>query len=130
MQRPFRLRHPADFERLRREGRRWHHPLAVLVAGANNQPISRFAFLASRRVGKAVVRNRARRLLREAVRLKLDDIQKGWDCLFIARRETSEASFWEVEAAVGQLLDRAGLLRLANGEPPAGPDGSQVRSRL
>jgi ribonuclease P protein component len=130
MQRPYRLRHPADFERLRHEGQRWHHPLAVLVTGANNQPISRFAFLASRRVGKAVARNRARRLLREAVRLKLDDIQRGWDCLFIARRDTPGASYQEVEAAVGQLLGRAGLLLLANGEPPAAADGSAVRSQV
>lgn len=127
MQRPYRLRHPADFERLRNEGRRWHHPLAVLVIGANNQSISRFAFLASKRVGKAVARNRARRLLREAVRLKLDEIEKGWDCLFIARQATSEASFQEVDAAVGQLLGRAGLLSLSASEPPVVPGGSKVR---
>ena len=74
-------------------------------------PPTRFAFTASRRVGKAVARNRGKRLLREAVRKQLGRIEPGWDCLFIAREATPTADFSAVEAAVSQLLVRASLLR-------------------
>jgi ribonuclease P protein component len=110
MQRRFRLQRTADFENLRKNGRRWSHPLALLIVCQSNLPTSRFAFSASRRVGNAVARNRAKRLLREAVRHHLKTIASGWDCLFIARSTTPEATFIEVEKAVVQLLRRANVM--------------------
>jgi ribonuclease P protein component len=116
MQRRFRLQRPADFEQLRKSGRRWNHPLALLIAYQSKLPNSRFAFSASKRVGNAVARNRAKRLLREAVRHQLTTISPGWDCLFVARSETAEAPFAEVEEAVIQLLTRANVLNLTTKE--------------
>lgn len=110
MLRRFRLRRSADFESLRRDGQRWHHPLAILVINPNGRPISRFGFSASRHIGKATVRNRVRRILREAVRKKIDAIQPGWDCLFVARPGAVEADYHEIESAVTQLLCRANVL--------------------
>lgn len=111
MERRLRLRHAADFERLRSHGRRWQHPLALLIVVPNGLELSRFAFSASRRVGKATHRNRAKRLLREAVRLHRDRLAPGWDCLFIARNETASETLAEVSSAVEGLLGRAGVLR-------------------
>jgi ribonuclease P protein component len=110
MQRRYRLQRSADFELLRKHGRRWKHPLVLLIAYQTNLPVSRFAFSASRRVGKAVARNRAKRLLREAVRRHLTTISSGWDCLFVVRAATVEAGFTEVEEAVVQLLGRANVI--------------------
>jgi ribonuclease P protein component len=112
MQRRFRLRQARDFERLRCYGHRYQHPLLVLVVIANEEQVSRFGFTASRRVGNAVKRNRAKRLLREAVRLHLDYTLSGYDCLLIARRATSLASYLEIEAAVLKLLESAGVLKI------------------
>lgn len=120
----YRLRRSADVQRVRREGRRWRHPLAILLvlpaegnmnridedAQVDHVSDSRFAFTASRRVGTAVARNRAKRMLREAVRVHIDGVEPGWDCLFIARDETAHASYREVEEAVGRLLTRAHLI--------------------
>ena len=116
MQRRHRLQRSADFEQLRKHGRRWNHPLVLLIVYQTNLPISRFAFSASRRVGKAVVRNRAKRLLREAVRGHLTAISSGWDCLFVVRSAAAQATFKEVEEAVIQLLSRANVIEDNNKE--------------
>jgi ribonuclease P protein component len=110
MQRRYRLRRSADFDLFRRSDQRWHHPLVVLVIKVNGLPFSRFAFLASKKVGKATRRNRAKRLLREAVRERFDSIRPGWDCLLIAKRGTSQAQYQEVKVAVEELLNRAQLI--------------------
>jgi ribonuclease P protein component len=119
-----RLRRRSDVQRVRQQGRRWRHPLAILlvlpteqmmtqmdeVSDPDCRSLSRFAFSASRRVGYAVSRNRAKRLLRAAVYSNLARIEPGWDCLIIAREETPQASFGEVERAVLQLLSRSRLI--------------------
>ncbi|MFN2136887.1 MAG: ribonuclease P protein component [Candidatus Promineifilaceae bacterium] len=122
----YRLRRHADLVRVRQTGQAYRHPLAVLLVASNEtvhapmegegglpslaEPPSRFAFTASRHVGPAVTRNRAKRLLREAVRQNLEQIQPGWDCVWIVRTGTAQADFKDVCAAVGKLLSRAGLL--------------------
>lgn len=107
---PHRLRPAADLKAVQQHGHSWRHPLCILVVGRGGAEASRFAFVASRRVGKAVIRNRVRRYLREAVRLHLDQIQPGWDCVWIARPLLPGATFAEVETAVLQLLARAKLI--------------------
>lgn len=107
---PHRLKRSAEVNRVQQQGRSWRHPLCILLSKQSDVRVSRFAFVVSKRVGRAVVRNRVRRLLREAVRLHLDDIQPGWDCVWIARPQLSQASFAEVETAVLHLLARAKLL--------------------
>ena len=105
-----RLRRNTDIRRVHREGRRWHHPLLILFVRANNQDASRFAVSVSRRIGKAVVRNRCRRRIREVIRRRLAEIEPSWDCLLVARSGLPTASFDEIEAAIDQLLQRAGIL--------------------
>jgi len=95
---------------LRQDGRRYHHPLLILIVRANGTSTSRFGFSAGRQVGKATVRNRAKRLMREHVRQTEDAIAAGWDCLFIARRGAGEASLGEMSLAISHVLARAHLL--------------------
>ena len=106
----FRLRHTADFERLQSEGKRWHHSLAILIVRSNELGINRFGFTASKRVGRAVDRNYAKRRFREAVRRRLGEVTPGWDYLFIIKPKSRGASSNEVEHAVKRLLDQAGLI--------------------
>jgi ribonuclease P protein component len=62
-----------------------------------------------KKVGKAVQRNRAKRLMREAVRRRLPEIAQGWDIILIARREAEKADFQVMDSAVESLLRRARL---------------------
>ncbi len=105
-----------QFQRVRREGRSCAHPLLVLCALPNGLEHSRFGFSASHWVGNAVVRNRAKRLMREATRLRQEDIEESWDLVLIARNPIREANFRQVDQAVEQLLRRAGLLKMVNEE--------------
>ena len=64
--------------------------------------------MVSRRVGKAVVRNRVKRLLREI--LRKTPLRPGWDVVFIARAPSSVADYAVLGKSVKNLLFRAGIL--------------------
>jgi ribonuclease P protein component len=112
MRKRYRLRANADFQRACRDGSTWAHPLLVLSALPNRLTHSRFGFVVGRRIGKAVQRNRIKRRMREAVRMRVQkgEIAEGWDIIFIARRPVREASFQQVDEAIGLLLRRARLV--------------------
>jgi ribonuclease P protein component len=110
MDRRFRLRDNEQFQRVRREGRSWSHLLLVLCSLPNGLEYSRFGFSVSKRVGKAVVRNRIKRLLREAARARQALVAPGYDVVFIARKPIGDANHRQVDQAVEQLLAQAGLL--------------------
>ncbi len=104
-----RLRHRADFERARRQGRSWADRLLVLVAARNDLPRTRCGFLVSGRLGTAVVRTRVRRRLREIMRRALAAVEPGWDLVLVARPPAASAGYQELASSATQLLARAGL---------------------
>lgn len=107
MKREFRLTRSTDFERVRRNGKSYAHPLLVLVAVPNQMDLTRIGVVAGKSVGSAVHRNRAKRLIRAAVQEMVADIQAGWDLIFYSRKSMYQANFLETCTAVGQLLTRA-----------------------
>ena len=112
MRKKYRLRANSDFERIHRKGSTWLHPLLVMSVLPSSQEASRFGFAVGRRTGKAVKRNQIKRRMREAVRLRMqrDEIAAGWDIVFIARRPIRDASYHQVDHAIGLLLRRAKLV--------------------
>jgi ribonuclease P protein component len=109
VKRSFRLTGTNDFKRVRRTGRSYAHPLVVLIALRSEEDKPRFAVSASRSVGKAVQRNRAKRLIREAVRPVLPQVSPGWDIVLLARERIGGASQDQVREAVMELFERARL---------------------
>ena len=90
------------------KGRTWVNRLLVLKTISNDLDRSRFAFLAGKRIGNAVVRNRVKRRLREIVRLA--PIKGGRDGLLIARRQAANADYHQLKRAADDVLKGAGLL--------------------
>ena len=110
MQRKFRLTRSEDFKRVRRSGKSYAHPLVVLIVQSNNQPRVKIGVAAGRTVGTAVYRNRAKRLLREAMRTLLPDIASGLDLILIARPGLVSATLEDTRRALLNLLQRARIL--------------------
>jgi len=110
MERRVRLRRAIDVQRVYDEGQSWRHPLLVLVARPNDVSFSRVGVTASRSVGNAVKRNRAKRLMREAARHLYPKFeQKDWDMMLVARPRIVDVKEAQVEEALASLLKRAGL---------------------
>ena len=105
-----RLRKSAQFERVRKEGRTWGSGLLVLNAAPNAEGVVRCGFITGKKIGKAVERNRAKRLIREAIRLRLPHVTPGYDLVWIARAPIAGATLWDVLAAVDNLLKRSRTL--------------------
>jgi ribonuclease P protein component len=116
MERKYRLRLNTDFQRVRKKGKSRANYLVVLCALPNDLEHSRFGFAASKRIGKAVVRNRVRRRMREAVRLRRVSIAEGWDMIFIARSVIVHTTYAEISRATEDLLKRANLFKPLNSE--------------
>lgn len=110
--RHLRLRHSTEIRTVFREGKRIQQRLCVLVVRPSqigDTAPTRFCFVASKKVGNAVTRNRAKRLLRSAVRLHVENVRIGWDCIFLARYNTSVAQLEDVERDMIHALKRAGI---------------------
>ena len=126
MQRKFRLTRSEDFKRVRRSGKSYAHPLVVLIVQVHDkqsttaphvlggdpvdQPRLKVGVTAGRTVGTAVYRNRAKRLLREAMRPLILNIASGLDLILIARPGLVSATLEETRQALLTLLQRAQIL--------------------
>jgi ribonuclease P protein component len=110
VQRKFRLTRSEDFKRVRRSGKSYAHPLVVLIVQAHDQPRVKVGVAAGRTVGTAVHRNRAKRLLREAMRNLLPNIASNLDLILIARPGLVTATLEETRQALLNLLRRAQIL--------------------
>jgi ribonuclease P protein component len=112
VQSKFRLSRSEDFKRVRRTGRSYAHPLVVLMVQAADPSTRhvRVGVAAGKTTGTAVHRNRAKRLLREAMRSLLPLIASGWDLVLIARPALVTATLEETRSALLTLLRRAKII--------------------
>jgi ribonuclease P protein component len=83
----------------------------VVVVCSNEIEALRIGVVAGRVVGNAVRRNRAKRLLRQAIRPYLTLIPAGWDILLIARQPLAAATFQRVQEVLATLLRRSKVLQ-------------------
>ena len=100
------LRSGTEFRQVFRRGLRLDGPLFSLVAAVNARGYNRLGLAASKKVGGAVERNRAKRLLREVFRLNHTTGPEPFDLVLIPKREILERSLLEVEREYRERLRR------------------------
>ncbi len=85
-------------------------PLVVTYVLKNRYGHMRIGITASKKVGCAVKRNRARRVIREAVRSLNLDMSLGYDLIFVARSRTAKVKSYEIAPLIEQRLRDAGVI--------------------
>lgn len=82
----------------------------VLYARKNRTGINRVGITVSKKLGKAVVRNRVRRRIREAYRLNEELFLPGWDIVIVARSRAVDVGFEKLNQSLLSLSEQAGIL--------------------
>ena len=111
MKHRFRLTRSIDFKRVRNQGKSFAHPLVVLIKFPSSENRPRIGISTSRAIGNAVQRNRAKRLLREAIRTIIPALSPGWDVVIVARNRMLNAELLNVQNALNGLFNRADLIQ-------------------
>lgn len=111
MQKTISLTENRDFRRLYHRGRSMVHPCLVLYYKRNRSGQNRIGITTSKKIGKAVARNRARRIIREAYRQLEPLVKPGWDVVFVARTRTISCKMMDVQSVMGGMFKSACLLR-------------------
>lgn len=105
------LRKQSDFSAIYNKGKSVGERYVVLFYRKNNLPYNRMGFLASKKVGNSVKRNRARRLMKESFRQLEEKVKEGRDYILIARNTIGNTSMQEVNKSMFYAFKKAGLLK-------------------
>ena len=105
------LRNTRQFNFVYKRGKSIINRYVVMYYVKNNLDTNKVGFSVSKKVGKAVVRNRVKRLVKESFRLNTENVKIGYDIVFVARVRLNNSNFNEVEKAVKQCLKNAKLLK-------------------
>ena len=116
------LNRNGDFVRLYKRGKSMVHPLLVTYTTVNRRGLQRVGLTSGKKIGGAVQRNRARRVIRAAFQqLRPRMVPTGWDIVFVARTQTCTCSMQQVQKVMEKQLTKLGLLL-----PPASEEPSEV----
>jgi ribonuclease P protein component len=108
LERKKRLNRTTDIQRVRQKGKSFPHPLLVLIVmSGEDQPECQIGVIATKSIGGAVERNRAKRLIRVSVDEVINTIRPDVKALIIARKPIVQADVSEVSAALHLMIHKA-----------------------
>lgn len=105
------LKENKDFRRLYSRGRSYSSAVLVTYVMKNRSNNVRIGITTSKKIGKAVMRNRSRRIIREAYFQLADEIKPGYDLVFVARGKTPFVKSTDILRAMRKELKEAGVLK-------------------
>ncbi|MBQ9646988.1 MAG: ribonuclease P protein component [Oscillospiraceae bacterium] len=113
MKRATTLKMNYEFRRVYNKGKSGVSPFLVVYARPNRRGRNRLGVTVSTKLGKAVVRNRVRRRLREIYRLSQPELKQGYDIVLVARTRAVTAPYRELEQAYRKSCEKLGLWETA-----------------
>ena len=99
-----------DFRTAYYHGRSQGHPALVTYVRKNRLGFTRVGVTTGKKIGSAVVRNRCRRVIREAYRSLTPKLREGYDIVFVARVRTAAVKSTALAGVMAAHLRKAGVL--------------------
>jgi len=100
-----------NFKRAYSHGSSYSGNIATLYLYFNQLDINRVGYSVTKKLGTAVTRNRIKRLFRETYRRYVNNLEDGYDIVFVARKAVITASLCEIESCLAGLLRKSGILK-------------------
>ena len=104
------LKRNNDLRRLYSRGRSYSGSVLVTYVMKNRQGVNRIGITTSKKTGKAAMRNRSRRIIREAYRILQPELRPGYDLVFVARARTPFVKTDDILRTMKKELKEAGVL--------------------
>lgn len=98
-----------DFLRAYRKGKNFVHPYIVVYVNKNRVGYTRVGITASKKIGNAVTRNRARRVIRHALQNIVEHDLGGFDLVLVARGQTARQKSTSLEYVLRKILRKNGF---------------------
>ena len=108
---PERLKKRWEFQRGYRKGRKYWNREFVVYVYENTSNSTRLGITASKKIGKSVQRNRAKRLIREVFRLSKERIYPGYDIIVVGRSPSIRLEYRGAQKALWRLFQKARILK-------------------
>lgn len=112
MKKEERIRKGYEFKKIFEKGKAYPHQLATVYFLENTKSRPRVGVLTSKRLGKAVFRNRIRRLFKEGFRQIKDKIKDSVDVVIIPRARSKELSLKQISQGLEEVFKKAGVLNV------------------
>jgi len=103
------LRNSREFRKVYDKGKSIANRYLVLFYLENNLDYNRVGISVTKKIGKAVTRNKVKRLIKEGFRVHSDKVKNGYDLIFLSRIRANQATFKEIESAINHLIKKSGL---------------------
>ncbi|HEX3025720.1 MAG TPA: ribonuclease P protein component [Clostridia bacterium] len=109
MQQTVSLKENREFRRLYKKGRSYVSPVVVVYMLKNKKQYNRIGITTGKKLGKAVIRNRVKRIIREAYSGVETQTKTGWDFVFVARNRAVNLKSWQMMKTLKGLFIQAGV---------------------
>jgi len=111
MQKCFRLTNSKSFDIIYKKGKGVSEESMTLITLASKYSNIKAGFVAGKKVGKSVTRNRVKRRMKEAFRLMLPRISRGYSYILVAKALAATLNYHEIASVIERLLSAAGKLK-------------------
>lgn len=104
------LKNTRQFNRVYKKGKSIVNKFVVMYYIPNGLEYNNIGFSISKKVGKAVTRNRVKRIMKESYRLKSENLKSGYDIVFVARVRCNRSKYNDIDIAINNCFKKAKLL--------------------